>query len=81
MISAVAKRIPTQAGDVLILQTSQSFTIYALGVVTTDGQQDFGVPASPTHVTDRGAAIRDGEDISHPRPPDILTPHRQRRLV
>jgi len=58
MISAVAKRIPTQAGDVLILQTSQSFTIYAVGVVTRDGQQDFGVPASPTHVTDRGAAIR-----------------------
>ena len=37
----MAKRIPTQRGDVLILQTAKSFTIYAVGTVFEDGQQEF----------------------------------------
>ena len=38
----MANRIQTQLGDVLILQTTQSYTIYAVGRVSKDGQQDFG---------------------------------------
>ena len=30
----MAKDIPTQVGDVLILQTKQSYTIYAVGRVS-----------------------------------------------
>ena len=35
------RRIPTQPGDVLILTTSRSFHVHAIGVVSADGQQDF----------------------------------------
>jgi len=51
------KRIPTRVDDVLILRTRRSFTVYAVGVVSRDGQQDFGSQAFPTHVTDDAAAL------------------------
>jgi hypothetical protein len=38
--SSVAK-LPTQPGDVLILRTKKSFTVYAVGSVSHAGQQDF----------------------------------------
>jgi hypothetical protein len=53
----MTKRIPTRVGDVLILRTSRSFTVYAVGTVSEDGQQDFGSHAFPTHVTDAAAAM------------------------
>ena len=37
----MAKRIPTQIGDVLILLTERSYKIYVVGAISRDGQQDF----------------------------------------
>jgi hypothetical protein len=54
----VAKPMLTHVGDVLILQTKRSYTIYAVGLVTREGQQDFGGASTAiTHVTDRSAAV------------------------
>jgi hypothetical protein len=52
-----ATRIPTEIGDVLILKTTQSYTVYAVGRVSESGQQDFGGEAKPTHLNDYGAAV------------------------
>jgi hypothetical protein len=44
---------------VLILKTTRSFTVYAVGVVVADGQQDFGTLATETqYVTDRATAVQ-----------------------
>lgn len=51
------KRIPTQVGDVLILQTTQSYTIYAVGRVSKDGQQDFGSEQDVKYEKDYRAAL------------------------
>jgi hypothetical protein len=51
------KRIPTQVGDVLILQTTQSYTIYAVGRVSKDGQQDFGREQDVKYEKDYHAAL------------------------
>jgi hypothetical protein len=53
----MAKRIPTQVGDVLILRTTRSFTVHAVGRVSTDGQQDFGSEAHVQYETDYAAAV------------------------
>jgi len=37
----MTKRVPSQPGDVLILLTEHSFTIYAVGRVSKEGQEDF----------------------------------------
>ena len=54
----MAKDIPTQVGDVLILQTKQSYTIYAVGRVSKNGQQDFGSGKDVKYKNDWGAALR-----------------------
>jgi hypothetical protein len=54
------QRISTQVGDVLILQTNKSFTIYAVGLVTKEGQQDFCGQTNVTHAPDRAAAGLEG---------------------
>ena len=51
------KRIPTQRGDALILQTESSFTIYVVGRVSKDGQQDFDGQTNLTYASDRAAAV------------------------
>ena len=53
----MANRIPTELGDVLILQTKQSYTIYAVGRVSRDGQQDFGSEKDVKYETDYRAAV------------------------
>jgi hypothetical protein len=53
----MAKRIPTQSGDVLILQTDKSFTAFAVGIVSTNGQLDFHSEADVKYLTDRTAAV------------------------
>lgn len=50
-------RMPTQVGDVLILWTSQSFAIYAVGLVSGDGQQDVHGAVNVEYVSDRAAAV------------------------
>jgi hypothetical protein len=37
----MAKPIPTRFGDVLLLHTKQAFSVYVVGLVSIDGQQDF----------------------------------------
>jgi hypothetical protein len=52
-----AKRIPTHAGDVLILWTTQSFAVHAVGRVANDGQQDFSSEAKVNYEIDYTAAV------------------------
>jgi hypothetical protein len=52
----VAKRIPTQIGDVLILWTAHAFSIYVVGHVVTDGQQDFHGQKNAKYISERAAA-------------------------
>ena len=52
-----ATRIPTQVGDVLILETRQSFTVYAVAEVSQDGQQECGAHMKVTHARNREAAV------------------------
>ena len=60
------QRISTQVGDVLILQTNKSFTIYAVGPVTKAGQQDFCSQMNVTHAPDRAAALVDAKAFLAP---------------
>ena len=53
----MAKYIPTQPGDALILQTTQSYTIFAVGRVSKDGQQDFGNEEDVKYENDCSAAV------------------------
>ena len=52
----MAKRIPTQTGDVLILSTDQAFSVYVVGQVSTDGQQDFHDQKNAQYIGDLAAA-------------------------
>jgi hypothetical protein len=63
----MAKRIPTQRGDVLILQTATSFTVYAIGTVFEDGQQEFYRQAQHVkHVSDRAVAVAGAKALVAP---------------
>ncbi len=53
----MATRIPTEIGDVLILRTTQSYMVHAVGLVSERGQQDFGHDTKTTHMSDYGAAV------------------------
>jgi hypothetical protein len=53
----MAKRIPSHRGDVLILRTTQSYSIHAVGRVSKDGQQDFGSEANVMYEIDYAAAV------------------------
>jgi hypothetical protein len=53
----VAKGIPTQIGDVLILWTDQSFSVYSVGYVFTEGQQDFAAQRNARQERDRAASV------------------------
>ena len=49
--------VPTHVGDVLILRTQKSFTIYAVGLILKDDQQDFDGHTDVNHATDRVGAV------------------------
>jgi hypothetical protein len=49
--------MPTQVGDVLMLWTNQTFTTYAVGLVSKNGQRDFCGQTPVAHERDRAAAI------------------------
>ena len=57
------KRILTQCGDVLILRTEQSFTIYAVGRVANDGQEDFRGEMNVEYVIDYAAAVAEARRL------------------
>jgi hypothetical protein len=51
------KRIPTHVGDVLILRTTQSYAVHAVGRVSKDGQEDFSSQANVNYEIDYAAAV------------------------
>jgi len=51
------KQSPTQIGDVLILRTTASYTVYAVGPVSAAGQNDFTHGQEVRHVTTHTEAI------------------------
>jgi hypothetical protein len=66
MKNQLPKSIPTQAGDVLILRTDQSFAICGVGLVSVDGQQDFHGGVNVQHVSDRAAAVTKAKALVQP---------------
>jgi hypothetical protein len=77
----MAKDIPTQVGDVLILQTKQSYTIYAVGRVSKNGQQDFGSGKHVKYENDYGAAVAEAKALLVGGSADVPSEHRRERLV
>ena len=54
----MAKPISTHLGDVLILRTTQSYAVHAVGRVSKDGQQDFSSSeANVKYEVDYAAAV------------------------
>ena len=53
----MAKEWRTEIGDVLILQTRQSYTVYAVGSVVTSGQHDFGHSEPVRYVSTQAEAV------------------------
>jgi hypothetical protein len=66
-------RIPTQVGDVLILQTERGVRIHAVGRVDKVGQQDFHAQPTPLYIVDHDEAIAMAQTL--------LTPGRRIFLV
>jgi hypothetical protein len=62
----MAERIPTHPGDVLILRTTQSYTVHAVGRVSKNGQQDFGSDANVTYEIDYAAAVAQAKALVVP---------------
>jgi hypothetical protein len=62
----VEKQSPTSIGDVLILRTSVSYTVYAVGTVSTTGQDDFSRTQQVFHVSTRDEAIRTAKAMVSP---------------
>jgi hypothetical protein len=57
---------PTEIGDVLILRTSRSYTVYAVGSVITAGQHDFGHSEEVRHVNTHAAAVNVAKAVVAP---------------
>ena len=53
----MSKRIPTHLGDALILRTTRSYAVHAVGRVSKDGQQDFSSEANVNYEIDYAAAV------------------------
>jgi hypothetical protein len=53
----VTRQWPTEIGDVLILRTSRSYTVYAVGSVVTAGQHDFSHSEQVRHVLTHAEAV------------------------
>jgi hypothetical protein len=49
--------MPTRPGDVLILWTDTTFSIHAVGQVSTEGQQHFDCQSETTYERDRETAV------------------------
>jgi hypothetical protein len=62
----MTERAPSQPGDVLILLTEQSFTIYAVGRVSKEGQEDFHSEENVKYETDRDAALAAAKALATP---------------
>ena len=62
----ITKPIPTKLGDALILWTTGSYTIYAVGLVSEDGQQGFDQGGVVTYAPDRPKALAQANAIVAP---------------
>jgi hypothetical protein len=62
----MAKPIPTHLGDVLILRTTQSYAVHAVGRVSKDGQQDFSTEANVNYEIDYAAAVAQAKALVSP---------------
>ena len=62
-LRVVARHRPTEIGDVLILRTSRSYTVYAVGAVTVNGQRDFRGSPTETHTPDHAGALRAAKSL------------------
>jgi hypothetical protein len=62
----VATRLATRRGDVLVLLTTRSFTVHVVGLVSTDGQQDFHTCTNVKYVLDHAAAIAEAKTLVKP---------------
>jgi hypothetical protein len=62
----MARRIPTQVGDVLILRTDETFAIHAVGVVSKDGQQAFRGQTDVKYVSGHADALAEARAILVP---------------
>jgi hypothetical protein len=61
-----AMRMPTQRGDVLILETEKGVKIHAVGLVTMDGQQDFHAQMNVKYLKGHAAAMGEAKSWSSP---------------
>ena len=59
-------RIPTQPGDILILQTERGVKIHAVGRVSRAGQQDFHAEPSPVYIVDHAEAVAVAQTLAAP---------------
>jgi hypothetical protein len=59
-------RIPTRIGDVLILTTDKTFSTYAVGQISKDGQQDFRGQTNVKFVSGRAAAVAEAKALVAP---------------
>ena len=79
---ATVMRIPTQLGDVLILQTEQGVKIHAVGRVIKSGQQDFHhIEPPPLYVVDHDETLTVARTLVAPGRRIFLVRDRQRRVV
>jgi hypothetical protein len=62
----MAKPIPTHRGDVLILRTTQSYTVHAIGRISKDGQQDFSNEANVNYEIDYVTAVAQAKALVSP---------------
>ena len=53
----MSDQVTTQFGDVLILMTAKAFTVYVVGRVSIDGQEDFHAHTGMTYEGDSCAAL------------------------
>jgi hypothetical protein len=63
---SVVQQWPTEIGDVLILRTSQSFTVYVVGSVAAAGQHDFSHHQQVSHVTTHAEAVKTAKALVAP---------------
>jgi hypothetical protein len=63
----MAGPIPTQRDDILILHTKTAYTVYVVGKVTQDGQQDFHGQTDAQYLHDRLAAVAAAKTLVTPQ--------------
>jgi hypothetical protein len=63
----VTNRRPTEIGDVLILRTTQTYTVYAAGSVSEKGQNNFGHQQVVHHVESHDEAVKTAKALVAPK--------------